>query len=514
VSRLAFSSAAALMGGRAFTMGLGLLGVPILLANLGDKQFAAWAVLTGGSLVFYCLEMAMPVTLVRFLARDVTPDARDTEVHLHTNALAVMVTLYGGGLAAAVALAAVVAQWLGLPPTPLFSAGGLIVIVCAATALTSLLKLGLAGLDARGRFHMVAAIAAFQIGAANVATWVVAYKWHRLDLVVITYWGVQLLVLLAGNVLLSHAAPRGLALRQLRGSTMATLLRHGFFLQFTTLVYLAHFQLDKTFISAFTGLSEVARYEVGARPAQALRNLPGGAMRMFLPAVAKRELQDARGLYLRMTTATCYGVLVFLLMPLTIAQFFLFAWAGEIGYHGRWVFLWIGSALCVDLMIAPVSSFIQALGRTDLEAAMVFRGLVVHLALAALLIGRFGKNGAAAACAAGMVFAHVYYVRRFHRLMEWRLVETLQALEREFRPGLLVCAIAFAMAALVRPWVIVSRWYMAAATLVFYGSALGALAVIYRDRLRAALSELVPPEPPEGVLGYARAAITAAPPAQ
>ena len=140
----------------------------------------------------------------------------------------------------------------------------------------------------------------------------------------------------------------------------------------------------------------------------------------------------------RLTAATGYGVLVFLLLPLTIAQFFLFAWAGEIGYHGRWVFLWIGFALCVDLMIAPVSSFIQALGRTDLEASMVLRGLAVHLALAALLIGRFGKNGAAAACALGMVFAHASYVRRFHLLMEWRLVETVKMLGREFRPGDLI----------------------------------------------------------------------------
>lgn len=513
MNRLAVSSAATLMGARAFTMGLGLVGIPILLVKLGDKQFAAWAVLTGGSLVFYCFEMAMPTTLVRFLARATPPGDAQEAVHLHTNALAVLLSLYGIGLTAAVTLGAPAADWLGLPSTPLFSAAGLIVLVCAATALISFFKLGLSGLDAGGRFHLVAALAAFQSGAANVATWVVAAKWRRLDLVVVAYWGVQLLVVSAASLSVRRIAPWSVRLRELRLSTMAALLRHGFFLQFTTLVYLAHFQLDKTLVAAFSGLSEVARYEVGTRPAQALRNLPGGAMRMFLPAVAKRELQDARELYFRMTAATGYGALIFLLVPLTIAQFFLFAWAGEIGYHGRWVFLWIGFALCVDLMIAPVSSFIQALGRTDLEAAMVFRGLAVHFALAVLLIGRFGKNGAAAACAMGMVFGHASYVRRFHRLMEWRLVETLKMLADEFRAGLVICAVGFAVAAIVRPWVIVSRWYMAAATLILYVSTLAGLVAIYRDRLRVAVSEFLPRRRPEGALACSTA-VSALPPAR
>src|SRR5207247_6138636 len=107
--------------------------------------------------------------------------------------------------------------------------------------------------------------------------------------------------------------------RELRLSTMASLLRHGFFLQLSTLIYLAHFQLDRSLISAFSGLPEVARYEVGARPVQALRNLPAGAMRMVRPTVAQREGQAARELYLRLTAATGHAVPVFLLVPLTVA---------------------------------------------------------------------------------------------------------------------------------------------------------------------------------------------------
>ena len=179
MNKVAVSSAATLMAARAFAMGLGVVGIPILLVNLGDQQFAAWAVLTGGSLVFYCLEMAMPTTLVRFLARSARPDGIDDAVHLHTNALAVVISLYGVGLLAALAFGAPVANWLGLPATPLFSAARLIFLVCSATALTSFFKLGLSGLDARGRFHLVAALAALQSGVANLATWFVAIKCSR-----------------------------------------------------------------------------------------------------------------------------------------------------------------------------------------------------------------------------------------------------------------------------------------------------------------------------------------------
>ncbi len=507
------SSAAALMIARAFAMGLGLVGIPILLVSLRDAQFAAWAVLTGGSLVFYCLEMAMPTTLVRFLARPAAQGS-EADVHLHTNALAVVAGSYAVGMVAVVALARPAAAWLRLPSTPLFSAAALIVLVCAATALTSLFKLGLSGLDAQGRFHLVALLGIVQSGTANLATWLAAVKWRRLDLVVIAYWGVQLVVVALASVAARRLTSWSLRLTELRPATMVALLRHGFFLQFSTLVYLAHFQLDKSLISAFSGLSEVARYEVGARPAQALRNLPGGALRIFLPTVAQRELHGARDLYLRLSEATGYGVLVFLLLPLTIAQFFLFAWAGQVGYHGRWVFVWIGVALSVDLMMAPVSSFIQALGRTDLEATMVFRGLVVHLGLAALLVGRFGKNGAAAACALGMLFAHASYLRRFHRLMEWRLSETLRQMGREFGPGLLVCVAAFAAATILKPWVLVSRWYMAGGTLLLYGSALFALALIYRQRLRTAVRAFLPRPAPEGPMPALSTRIAAVPPTQ
>jgi hypothetical protein len=272
---------------------------------------------------------------------------------------------------------------------------------------------------------------------------------------------------------------------------MASLLRHGFFLQLSTLLYLGHFQLDRALVSAFAGLSEVARYEIGARPVQVLRTLPESTFRTFLPAVARRDPAEARDLYLEMTRTAGYAVVVFLLLPLTVAPFLLFTWAGEIGYHGRWVFFFLALALSTDLLTAPVSNFMQALGRPRVESLYALRGLTVHLVLAALLVTRFGKNAAAAACAIGIVSGHWGFVGSFHRLMGWAVSDTALVLWREFRPALVICAIDALAAAAIRPWVILSRWYMGPAAALLYSAGIGMVAFAYRDRLLPVVSRVL-----------------------
>jgi O-antigen/teichoic acid export membrane protein len=478
------------MMSRVFALGIGLLGVPILLSSLGPAGFAAWAVLMGASVVFYSLELGMPPTLVRYLAREGWAGRAADEAVSSAAALLAVVYVAALGLVALGARPA--AEWLRLPSTPLLSPARMIVFVCGMVALTSMLKLGLCGLDAVGRFRMVAMLGGVQSGLTNGAAWVVAVRTRRLDLVVITYWAVHLAVACASAVISRRLVPWRLRARGVSAARMLALLRHGFFLQCSSLVYLAHFQLDRSLISAFAGLPEVARYEIGVRPAQVLRSLPASSFRTFLPAVARADPAEARNLYLDMTRTAGHAAVLFLVLPLTVAPYFLFAWAGEIGYHGRWVFFFLALALTADLVAAPVSNMLQALGRTSMESRFALSGLLVHAAAAAVLVGRFGKSGSAAACAIGLLCAHGAFIFAFHRLMGWRVAETASALWLEFRAALMICAANAVVAAVVRPWVIVSRWYMLPAAGLLYAAGACALAVAYRDRLLPALDALSP----------------------
>jgi O-antigen/teichoic acid export membrane protein len=268
---------------------------------------------------------------------------------------------------------------------------------------------------------------------------------------------------------------------------MRRLFGQGFYLQCSTLAYLAHFQLDKWFVSGAVGLTEVARYEIGSRAAQALRSLPAGGVTTLLPRAAggAPSAQEAWETYLRMSRAAGWAAVIFLVLPVLVSPMFLFAWAGEIGDHSRWVFCFLAIALSFDLLAAPTSIFTQALGRTDMDARYALLGLSLHLGLMVTFAGSLGRNGFAAATAFGMICAQLAFMSAFHRLHGRRLRSTLQDLSHEFRPALTICAVWLVLACGVRPLVIHSRWYMAPAAMTLYVTCLMAMAVAYRERVAA-----------------------------
>ena len=132
------------MTSRVFALAVGLLGVPILLSGLGPTLFSAWAVLMGTSVVFYSLELGMPTTLVRYLAREGWKGRSADEAV--SSAAAALALVYVAAVGAVALVARPAAKWLRLPSTPLLSPAWLIVFVCGMVALTSLSKLGLCGL--------------------------------------------------------------------------------------------------------------------------------------------------------------------------------------------------------------------------------------------------------------------------------------------------------------------------------------------------------------------------------
>jgi len=83
-------SALLMMAARVFSIVIGLAGIPVLLSQLGMDNFAAWAVLLGGSLAFYTLEMGMTPTVVKFLAESDDSD-NDGVSSIISNATALLV---------------------------------------------------------------------------------------------------------------------------------------------------------------------------------------------------------------------------------------------------------------------------------------------------------------------------------------------------------------------------------------------------------------------------------------
>lgn len=463
-------SATLLIGTRLACMLVGLAGVPILLSGLGTGGFAAWAVLLAAGFLFYNLETAMPPTVVKFLAAIRPEDDRAEADAVMTNAAAAMAAVFAVGLVLVALVAAPLARWLGLPDTPLFAAPGLLRFVCLAVAVCALVKLGVSGMHAAGRFDRVARIELLQVGGSSLAAWTVAWTAHRLDWTLVAYWGSQALLLFLAQRLPRPVFQWRFRRRALSGRRLLALLRHGVNLQLGEFAFFAHFQFDKFLVAGAAGLSEVAHYEVSSRAAVSLRNMPAAGFRALLPGTASGLAggRDTWPDYLFATRWAACAAVFFLVGPLIVSPLFLFAWVGQIGYHGRWVFIWLALGMVFSVLAMPAAIFVQARGRTFIERRIALAALAANVLLTLGLVRCWGKEGAAAATGIVLAAANLYYLFRFHRLEGRRLRTTAASLWRGFWPvvpiGLLYAALVF----WVTPLVIASRWYMAPAAVLIY----------------------------------------------
>lgn len=466
-----------MMAARIVSILSGLLSIPILLSQLGGTDFAAWAVLFGGGVAFYTLEMGMTPTVVKFLAEAKRQDSVTVGTILSnaTVLLGFSFTLFGLLITA---FCNPLAAWLNLPDTRLFSAGGMIVFVFIAVGLSSLLRIGINTFFAAQRFDAVAGISIVQSVVSNFAISIAALLWHRLDLVLITYWSIQLLTLGFSLSWARRECPWSFLPQTIRLKRMSQMLGHGFNLQFNDLMYFVHFQFDKMIIAGFSGLTEVAYYEVASRAGQALRSLPLAAISTFLPSTTLKlsRGEDFWDDYLVMTRIAGIAAVFFLLLPMAVSPIFLFAWVGQVGYRGCWVFMLLATGISVSVLAMPVSNFIQAMGKTSIDARFAIFSITMNICFSLLLIQQWGKEGAAAGTGLALLITGVTYMNKFHRMQGRQLVKTLRHLLHLLWPAILICLVCYGIERAIEPLVIGSRWYMGPAAVNIY--ICGAIAIL------------------------------------
>ncbi|MHC4139512.1 MAG: oligosaccharide flippase family protein [Planctomycetota bacterium] len=272
-----------MIGSRVLCMIIGLVGLPILLSGLGTEKFASWAILLGGSVAFYTLEMGMIGTVVKFIAEAFSRQENSRISELMSNAIILLFAIYSIGLACVIALSGPVATWLKIPDTPLLSGKGLLIFVYLMVAVSSIARVGTAPFYAISRFDLVAGISLFHAVFSNAAAWSVAWYCGRLDIVILTYWTCHALVLLAAQYWGSRLVTWRFRPTTVNKKLQRSLLSHGFYLQFSDFAHFIHFQFDKLIIAGFTGLSEVAHYEIASRACMGLRSLCSSGLNTYLP---------------------------------------------------------------------------------------------------------------------------------------------------------------------------------------------------------------------------------------
>ena len=201
-----------------------------------------------------------------------------------------------------------------------------------------------------------------------------------------------------------------------------------------------NFQFDKFIIAAFVGLWAVAPYEVANRSAQALRSVPASAADSLLPtAVIRQSTPDsAWAWYVSSSRIAAYGVCVFMLAPLAVAPMFLYAWTGEMGYVGRWIFLGLILGAMADVLTLPAATIAQAGGQPGLQARSAALSILINVPLSLALVLNWGLVGAAIGTGIALTIGSVQLLTAVHRHVERPLSATLRMFA-SFWPLLLVC---------------------------------------------------------------------------
>ena len=449
-------SASLMVGARLLNLGMGLLTIPLLIRYLGGEGFAAWAILLAIAAGFSLLDLGMiPATISRFAA----VPARDGDWNamrvLFTRVWILLALSFGCGLVAIRWLAPPMAAWLGLPDTPLFAAGEIVVGVYLAVAIRAFSQCGTLALFAARRFAAVSLVSLLQPLCANVAAIVTACLSGRLDLALIAFWSAQLGVVgITFFVARRMCAPR-FARGALDFGKLRELCFYGLTNQTEGWAQFVNFQFDKFIIAGLVGLWGVAPYEVANRAAAALRSIPVSGAETLLPSAVIQQArnEDPWGWYTASTRIAAYGVLLFMIAPLAVSPVFLYAWTGEMGYLGRGVFVPLIIGATASVLSLPAAMLMQAAGRPGIQARAALIAIAINVPLSLALLAKWELVGAATGTGVAMVAGASFVVVATHRHFDRPLRSTAALLAR-FWPLLLACACWGGLS-----WLVFREWF-------------------------------------------------------
>ncbi len=431
---------------RIVNMALGLAVIPVLIHYLGGDGFAAWALLLAISAAFALLELGMSPTYVKQVAPLIQQDDWHQVNVVLNNVLAILVLAFTAGALPLFWLATSIARELHVPDSRLLDAGQMVEFVYVAVGLRALLQLGSLTLNAARRFRALAAASFLQSFVSNAAAAVGAVWTGRLDVTLLAFWIAQLLVLAIIFAISSRLYIRASDRVWPSFDRMRGLCSHGLKIQAHDWAQVINYQFDKFLIAAFMGLWAVAPYEVGNRSVSALRSIPGSGIDSFLAtaAIGQSAKADLWQQYQRVTQLAAIAVLVFMIAPLAIAPLFLYAWTGEMGYTGRWVFLSLILGAAFSVLALPAAAMAQAAGRAELQARAAIVTLLINVPLSFVLILKLQLVGVAAGTAIAMMAGAAMLMADVHKAYAQPLVNTLKPLWHLFWAPACVCA-AFAL---------------------------------------------------------------------
>jgi O-antigen/teichoic acid export membrane protein len=209
---------------------------------------------------------------------------------------------------------------------------------------------------------------------------------------------------------------------ELQRSVVVELLKFGGWTQLTNLSTLVNRQTDAVLIGSFIAIDTVGLYDLGNKIAQVARTIPLTLLGPLLPAASRIHAQRDRP---RIARTVLQGSRLLALVTFGIAGFFVAAaglimtvWLGKSYPDVATIAVLLTVTFAVNNLTGVGTTIVAAIGLPRYESEYAIVGMVLNITATVVLGAIFGLYGIIAGTVFGITTSSIYFIWRFHRLME------------------------------------------------------------------------------------------------
>lgn len=445
------SNALSAASGRIVVLLMWLVLTPPLVRALGPDAFGVWSLFYALSFWLLALDLGLSQIALRYVAASRAAGRPEEGGEYATLAVLGYAAIGALWLGLAPWSTPIALEWLRVPE-PLAPAATLAIQAGAAVfLLAGVVQTLLAVLQAHERFDLAAwglSSTALLQGAGITLGLVRGEGLTFMVGAVVLGWAIGVVVC---ALLLRVGAPGftwGSPIRSLRHWREA--LAFGGPVQGANLLAVTHQQVDKVLLARMVALASVTPYELGMRIASAMSSFPQFLMLAIHPtATTMHEQGDHAGLAQLYRRTTRWVLVVSSLLAAALvggAHPLLAAWLQEPSTDAALALQGLAMAAFAASPAGTTSVVARAANRTPVELEWSAVALVVHLAIALMMIPVFGLPGALLATLAANVVSSIWFVTRLGSILR---LPSSQVLSDTFGPALLSLSLGVAGAFLL-----------------------------------------------------------------
>lgn len=439
--------------------------VPVALGALGQEQYGLWTTIAAVTAYLALADLGVSTSFVTYIARYVT-----TQEYTKASRVVQLGLLFYGTVSVFLILATLAVSGIGLsllriPPDQAALAQDALLMILSTFALTSIGSVLGNALAAVQRMDLVNGTAA----AALVVKFIV------IMLVLHAGWGLRGLLgadlvvtatTIPVTVFLTKRTMPYLSLRW-QGydhALMRALIRFGAQMQVSRLSDMVMANFDKLLLARLSGLSVVATYDFGSKPAGRLRQLPATGITSLVAAVSALDA-EANEDRIRAALVRSTRYLAIISIPLfgfciAFAEPLIRVWLGQDQPMAAMTLRVLSTTFCVSAVVSAMSMISIGRGEPQFQMRAMLAQTVVNVLLSTGLVLTFGYYGAVAGTTIATLFGALLFFWMYgRRIVEHPLGLLASIMARPLACGIVAGALAGgAFAALPETGV---RWELA-----------------------------------------------------